>query len=208
VGRLPVIGTAAALVPGAGISAFLHAARRVVEASIDAEFVVAGVGSSGADLRRLAERLDLADRVTFAEPPARTRPFWQVLDIYCQPSLVPCSGQSVITALSWAVPTITTDVPGLRTWVTDGATGVRVTPGDSEDLARAILALLATPEKAIRLGRSGRERVARECEPGKHAAHLSTLYRRVVGRQDGARSTAEPQPVSFRALGQPRADSH
>src|SRR5262249_14665489 len=58
--RVPVIGTAGPLAAGSGHATFLSAARKVIDAGVDAEFVVAGRGADEVDLRRRAHRLRIA----------------------------------------------------------------------------------------------------------------------------------------------------
>ena len=65
---------------------FLEAARLVVDAGHDVEFVIASPGSRQVMLRHRAQRLQIADRVTVADYPNFSAEFWSVLDLYCQPA--------------------------------------------------------------------------------------------------------------------------
>ena len=81
--------------------------------------------------------------------------FWTVLDIYCQPSLVPSTGRTLVLALSEGVPSIATQVKGLRGLIDHGSTGLIVPPGNPESLAAAITELLDLPDQAALIGQSG-----------------------------------------------------
>jgi glycosyltransferase involved in cell wall biosynthesis len=175
--RVPVIGTAGPLVSGSGFATFLNAARRVIDAGADAEFVIAGQGEDEVDLRRRAHRLRIADRVTFAGIPVVGLRFWSVLDVYCQTALVPSAGRALATALAFGVPSVASDLAGLRALIDPGRTGLRVPPGDAGALASTILALLADPEGARRLGREGRAFILREFDPEAEARQLAQVYR-------------------------------
>jgi glycosyltransferase involved in cell wall biosynthesis len=179
-GIVPVIGTAGALTANAGIATFLNAARRVLDAGIDAEFLIAGQGECEVDLRRRAGRLRIADRVTFAGRQVVGLRFWRVLDLFCQTSLTPTVGRTLALAMAFGVPSIASDLEGLRTLVTHGETGVRVPPGDSGALAGTILELLADPERTLRLGRAGRESIRLNFDPSTEARQLAALYRRTL----------------------------
>jgi glycosyltransferase involved in cell wall biosynthesis len=179
-GKVAVIGTAGALVNSSGFANFLSAARRVLEAGVDAEFVIAGQGEDEVDLRRRAARLRIADRVTFAGTPVVGLRFWNVLDIYCQPALSPSVGRTLATALAFGVPSIASDIDGLRALVTHGENGLRVAPGDSSALARMILELLQAPERARALGRNGRAIILRDYQPDAEALSLANLYHEVL----------------------------
>ena len=201
-GKVAVVGTAGPLVAGAGLANFLEAARWVVDSGIDAEFVIAGQGPGEADLRRHAERLRLAERVTFAPPPVSDAPFWRVLDAFCLAAMVPTVGPTLGTALAHGVPAIASDVEGLRDWVpADG--GRIVPPGDPVALARTILELLADPEAARAMGSRGRSWIARAFAPDQEVRALVDLYRRVLashcGEDEGEAGPPDPG-------GDPRGD--
>jgi glycosyltransferase involved in cell wall biosynthesis len=190
--RVPVIGTAGPLVDASGFTTFLNAARRVVEWGIDAEFVIAGQGADEVDLRRRAERLRISDRVTFAGLPVVGAQFWSVLDVYCQPANEPAVGRTLATALAFGVPSIASDIAGLRALVEHERTGLLVPPENSGALAEAIVALLQDPERARNLGCQGRERIKHDFDLDAEAANLASLYRQVLDPHD---ATARHAPA-------------
>jgi glycosyltransferase involved in cell wall biosynthesis len=183
-GRVAVIGTAGPLVAASGFATFLNAARRVIDAGVDAEFVIAGQGEDEVDLRRRADRLRIADRVTFAGIPVVGLRFWSVLDVFCQPSLVPSVARTLATALAFGVPAIASDIEGLRALVDHGRSGLLVPPGDSGALARTILDLLSDPDAARRLGALGRAVIRRDYHPDTEARLLADVYRQALDRDD------------------------
>ncbi len=183
-GRVPVIGTAGPLTSKSGFATFLEAARRVIDVGTEAEFVIAGGGEDEVDLRRRADRLGIADRVTFAGNPILGRRFWNVLDVYCQTSIAPTVGRTLAVALSFGVPSIATDIEGLRSLLTHDVTGLRVPPVDPSALGRSILALLCDPPLARRLGEAGRAAILRDFTPDAEAQALVDVYRRAVSCND------------------------
>jgi glycosyltransferase involved in cell wall biosynthesis len=189
-GVVPVIGTAGPLVPSAGIVTFLSAARRVLDAGIDAEFVIAGQGEAEFDLRRRAERLRIADRTTFAGRNVIGLRFWRAIDVFCQTSLCPTVGRTLALAMAYGVPAVATDLEGLRALVEHGVTGLRVPAGDSGALARTILELLADPARTRRLGQAGRQVIRRDFDPEDEPGQLAELYGRVL-----ASSIATPHSI-------------
>ncbi len=177
-GPVRVVGVAAGLRTGSGLSTFLGAAKRVVATGLDVEFVLAGLARDEADLRRRAERLGLAGRVTFADDPGPRGFFWEVLDVYCQPSEVADPGRTLATAMGHGLPCVATDVPGLRSLTESGALARLVPSGNAEALATAILALLADGELARELGRRGRASVMERFNPVRGAEALTNRYSR------------------------------
>lgn len=67
-------------------------------------------------------------------------------------------GRSAVEAMGAGRPVIASRIGGLQFTVIDGATGLLFAPGDADDLARQIEALLDNPELRLRLGRAGRQR--------------------------------------------------
>jgi glycosyltransferase involved in cell wall biosynthesis len=179
-GAVPVIGTAGRLVASAGIVEFLNAARRVLDAGVDAEFLIAGQGEAEVDLRRRAARLRIGERITFAGQNVVGLRFWRVLDVFCQTALTPTVGRTLALAMAFGVPCVASDLDGLRTLVNHGETGLRVPPGDSGALARTILDLLGDPPRTRALGQAGRESIRRGFDPAFEAQALAALYRRVL----------------------------
>ena len=179
-GGIPVVATAGALSAGSGVATFLDAARRIVASGVAAEFVVAGEGPAEPDLRRVADRLGIGDRVTFAARPAADAHFWHLPAAYCQPSTRPDAGRTLLAALAHGLPTVVADVPGLRGWIDPGRTGLIVPPGDPEALAAALLGLLADPRTARNLGDAARGAVAQRCDPKRQANDLAALYHAVL----------------------------
>ncbi len=179
-GVVPVIGTAGPLVASAGTFTFLNAARRVQDAGLDVEFVIAGQGEAEPELRRRAARLRISDRITFASRSVIGPRFWRVLDLFCQTSLVPTTGRTLAQAMAFGVPSIASDLPGLRSLIVPGETGLTVPWGDAAALARTLIDLLANPERAAEFGQAGRDRVAHEHDPNTEAQRLAALYRRVL----------------------------
>jgi glycosyltransferase involved in cell wall biosynthesis len=181
--RVAVVGAAGPLTTGSGFSTFLNAARRVLDAGIDAEFVLVGEGDEEGDLRRRADRLRLAERLTFAGDAAVGLSFWDLLDIYCQPSTVPTVGRSLARAMAHGIPSVASDIEGLRALVTHGVSGLRVPPGDTNALARAILDLLADRPRAATLGLNAREAVLRDYDFDREANTLSQLYLDIIASE-------------------------
>ena len=173
---VPVIGTAGPLVPSSGFATFLNAARRVLDAGIDAEFVIAGEGEDEVDLRRRADRLRIADRVTFTSQSLEAFRFWSVLDIYCLTSLVPTVGLSLARAMAAGVPSIASEVVGLHGLIEHDVSGLFVPPDNSFALSETILGLLKEPKRLERLGERGRAIVLQKYRPDNEAEQLRRIY--------------------------------
>ena len=176
--KIPVIGTAGPAREGSGFASFLEAAQLILATGRDAEFLIASQGRDALDLRRNAQLLRIADRVSVTDFAAIGPRFWTVLDIYCQPSLVPSMGRTLTLALSEGVPSIATQVKGLRGLIDHGSTGLVVPPGRPEALAAAIIEYLDHPDRASLIGSRGQAATRARFDAEVEADLLASLYRR------------------------------
>jgi len=176
--KVPVIGAGGPLEEASGLMIFLDAARLVLDAGYDIEFVIASHGGEQSHLRRRAQRLEIGERVTVGDYPILGAEFWSVLDIYCQPAVVASAGHALARALAHAVPCIATNVRGLRALIKSGESGLLVRPDDSIALREAIIALIDHPDEARRLGQNGLASVLARFDPEVEADRLAVLYTR------------------------------
>jgi glycosyltransferase involved in cell wall biosynthesis len=176
--RIPVIGTAGLPRPESGFACFLEAARLVLDSGREAEFLIAGQGDDAIDLRRHAQSLKIADRISVADFAVVGSRLWSVLNIYCQPSLVPTTGRPLALAQAAGVPSVASGVRGLLALIDPENSGLIVAPGDPQALASALIELLDHPEDAAMMGRRGQEAARRSFDPEVEADLLASLYLR------------------------------
>ena len=176
--RIPVVGTAGSVREGSGFADFLEAARLILATGRDAEFLIASQGSDAMELRRHAQSLRIAEWFSVADFAAIGRRFWSVLDIYCQPSLVPSTGRTLVQALSEGVPSIASKVKGLRGLIDHGSTGLLVPAGSPQSLASAIMEFLDHRDRAALIGSRGQAAIHCRFDVEVEANLLAALYRR------------------------------
>jgi glycosyltransferase involved in cell wall biosynthesis len=177
-GNVPVIGAGGPLEEASGSMIFLDAARLVLDAGYDIEFVIVSHGGEQSQLRRRAQELEIGERVTVGDYPILGAEFWSVLDIYCQPAIVASAGHALARALAHAVPSIATNVRGLRELIDSGESGLLVHPDDTSALRDAIITLIDHPEEARRLAQNGLASVQVRFDPEVEADRLAELYTR------------------------------
>ena len=142
-----------------GYHALRAAARLVWAERPDTRFVAIGQAAWNAAFDRGLNDPRWIDRGVVTET-EKAEAFARAT-IFAMPSQHETFGHAYLEAWSAGLPVIAGDIPPLREVVREGVDGlhVRNTP---DAIADAILALLRDPERARRLGASGRERVARE----------------------------------------------
>lgn len=108
---------------------------------------------------------------------------WARVHIAVLPSYREGLPKALLEAASCGRPAVTTDVPGCRELVEDGANGLLVPVREAAPLAEALERLARSPELRRRLGAEARRRV--ETEFADHIVHdrIIGLYRTLLGER-------------------------
>lgn len=141
--------------------------EHLVEATLDvreADFVIAGEGSSLTAMKRLARNLKVADRVRFVGRVSEQRlpELYAACDVFVLPSVsrLEAFGIVALEAMATGKPVVVADIPGVRDVIEDGREGLLADPVNPHDLATKINRLLADPALRREMGLRGREKVA------------------------------------------------
>jgi glycosyltransferase involved in cell wall biosynthesis len=167
-----VTGVVARLERVKGVSFFIEAAKKVLEASAGPQknsllFVVAGGGSQKAELEALSKKLGIGTNILFLGATDRPDEAMAAMDLYVQPSLNEGMGKTLVQAQALGLPVIATRVQGIPDTVIDGITAVLVPPADSAALAAAMTTLITRPAQRKSLGDNGRRWVNEEVQGSK-----------------------------------------
>lgn len=187
-----VVGTVGRLQRWKGQHLLLEAVALCAPAVPGARLVVVGGSPGGFDagypreLRRLASRLGIADRVVFAGWRDDVARCLSAFDIFVLPSRDEPFGIVTVEAMAAGLPVVATDGGGTREIVADGVTGLLVPTGDASAMAGAILRLAGDRRRAGSLGRAGRARA----EEAFTAERMRAGFAAAVARAAGPAATA------------------
>jgi glycosyltransferase involved in cell wall biosynthesis len=160
----------------------LEAVARLVERRPNLLLLVAGrPGNLTSELQRLHAGLGLGDRVRFLGHRADVPDLLAASDLFVFPSHFEGLGGAVIEAMALGLPVVASDIPALREVVEGGRCGELVPAGSPDALARAIQALLESPERRAAYGARGRERFHERFEIGRSAERMVEMYRGLTG---------------------------
>lgn len=118
-------------------------------------------------------------RVGYTPAPER---YLAISDLLCLPSYREGFGNVVIEAAAMGVPSVGTDIVGLRDAIANGETGVLVPPRDAARLAEATLALLTDDMRRQTMGERARKRAVSVFDSTAVNAAVLAEYRRLAGR--------------------------
>lgn len=176
----PVIIFVGRLVYYKGLEYLLEAMR-----GIAARLIIVGTGPREGRLRRLARRLKVEDKVTWAgEVDDKDLPaYYHAGELFVLPSVGNSEGFSLVMleAHCCGKPVVCTAIPTGVSFVNlNGRTGITVPAGQSIALARAIGELLENERLRRELGERARQRFAVEFNAREMGKRYLTLYETVL----------------------------
>lgn len=166
--------------PIKGFATLVEAAALLKSRNVEFNCRLIGSGPLDGSLRRLADRLGVADRIHFAgaQPPDVVRDWMSTATLFALPSEVAADGNRdgipvvLMEAMASGCPVISTRVSGIPELIEDQRHGVLVEERDPVALADAIQHLLADPDLRRRLAADARVRVEQAFDARKEATRL------------------------------------
>jgi glycosyltransferase involved in cell wall biosynthesis len=156
---------------------FLEAAQKVLTQLHAIRFLVVGDGALRNELEAFSKDLGVEDNVIFCGYRDDIPEILAGSNILVSASLAEHFGRVIIEAMAMAKPVVGTRAGGVPEIVIDGQTGILIEPTSSEEMAQAILSLLADPRHAREMGVAGLNRV-RDCfSIEKHTREIEEIYK-------------------------------
>lgn len=165
-GDRPTVLCLSRLVRRKGQDQLIRALPRITAQIPGAVLVIVGGGPDAERLRRLAAQQGIEDDIVFTGGVAAEElaAHHTIADVFAMPCRTRGGGLDVeglgivfLEASASGVPVVAGDSGGAPEAVLDGTTGTVVDGRDVEQIAAAIVDLLADPDRAARMGAAGRE---------------------------------------------------
>ena len=185
-----VLGSAARLVPEKGIDCLIDAAAISMRACQDIQVVIMGTGSEQEKLARRAAALGIASSVHFlgfVNDFREVRQVYSLMDLFVLPTRWESFGAVFAEAMAMEIPVIGTRIEPITSVVADGETGLLVPLNDADAVASAIIELIDDPERRLKMGKAGRQRVIDLWDERSMFGRVEQVYRGLLSAQ-----TAEP----------------
>lgn len=177
-----IIGYLGRLIRGKGLHDLLAAFQQVKDtASI---LVIIGNGPEDRNLKTLAEKLTLKDRVIFLGPLplAEAMGHLKAWDIFVNPSYTEGIPTSVIEAALLGKAIIATDVGGTREIINGNGDGILVPPRDLPLLTSSLRTVIEDPALRIRLGTQAAQKVANRFTWDKTSLIYKNFFESIIER--------------------------
>jgi glycosyltransferase involved in cell wall biosynthesis len=188
-----VVLAVARLVPLKNLRLLLDAIAIVATRVPDVHLVIVGEGPEAEALKQHAAALDLTGAVTFVGylPQRDTPPVYRAADVFALSSDFDNSPNVLLEAMACGLPIVTTDVGGVREFVTDRIGGRIVPPKDAAALAAAIELYLGSSTAARDAGAHNRTAAVTQFSWRASAQRLLDVYVHAIdARHGGARVPA------------------
>jgi glycosyltransferase involved in cell wall biosynthesis len=179
----PVVGFVGRLVKEKGVAELLAAARLVTRRVPHARFLVVGDTDPEKPDRLTLDavrELDPTGAFVFAGFRQDVPELYHSMDVFVLPSHREGFPRAPMEASAMGLPCVVTDVRGCRQAVKHRGNGFLVPVGDANALADAVLAVLADPGLARRLGEEGRRRALLEFDQRLVFATVLAEYERLL----------------------------
>ncbi len=135
------------------------AATRILKKFPEAKFILVGEGKTKRYVIKLIKNLGLKNNFDLIGYTKDVRQILAQLSVFVLTTNTEGLPVTILEAMAFGLPVVASNVGGIPELVEDRITGILVRPGCPEELAEAIIELLASPEKAKRMGEMGRLRV-------------------------------------------------
>jgi len=148
--------------------------------------LVGGPGAASDALRARIEGLGLSERIMLLGRRDDVPDLLAAADLFVLSSLWEGLPNVVIEAMATGLPVVATDIAPVREAVDAGRSAVLAAPADPEDLARAMIEVLADPARRVAMGRRGREVFLERFTIGPVADSMVALYAELVDTAERA----------------------
>lgn len=138
--------------------------------------IVVGDGPELSALKVEAFKLGIGAKVEFTGFRPDAASFLSMFNVFVLPSLMEGIPRCIMEAMAARIPVVASDIPGNRSIVIPGETGLLFTPGDSCDLTEKISYLMMHSEEAESLADRARIKVEQEFSSKRMAKEYEALY--------------------------------
>lgn len=165
-----------------GVDVILMAMKNIC-ASMDAQLVIVGEGNRRNEFAAQAKQLGIHASVHFMGRVSdeALKELYVAADVHTLPSIDGSEAFGLVTleAMAAGIPSVVSDLPGVRSLVDNSVTGAIAAVNDPNDLAKKLKGYLIDLKKADEHGQAAQARAKRIYSPEKAAERLQAVYKAV-----------------------------
>ena len=180
--NLVYVGILARLHPVKGHKIFLQAGAQVIAQAPQVRLVIGGDGSEEEDLKKLARRLNIADKVHFLGFIDKPYDFFNAIDINTLTSHSETFPYALLEGAKLKKPSISSRVGGISKLIIPGQTGYLFEPGNAGELAARLLELVNNPNLCQQFGQAIYQHATENFSDLAMATQFADIYQKVIKR--------------------------
>ncbi len=178
--RGPLLLAVTSLVSGKGVDVLVRAMEEVLARHPRATLLLAGEGPQEGELRALARKLSIEEKVHFMGLREDVPLLLKLSDLFIFPSLSEGLPVALLEAMAAGRLCVASRIQPVEELIRDGDSGYLFEPGDAAALARGVSRALENPELGFTLARRGRLLVEERFEAAFNAGRLGEFYLRLL----------------------------
>jgi glycosyltransferase involved in cell wall biosynthesis len=164
-----------------GLDTLVRAWVMVVKQLPDARLRLIGAGPMESRLGQLADELSVLQSIEFAGARSDVEAELRGASCFVLPSREEGLSMALLEAMALGMPVVVTDIPGNRTLVSDGETGLLSPVDKPEAMTEQIVRSLGGSPEIMKMAEQGRELVASRFSIEAVAREHVALMRRLIG---------------------------
>jgi glycosyltransferase involved in cell wall biosynthesis len=176
----PLLGCVGVLLPDKGQDLLIHALADLRNEFPQALLLLAGDGPDKSRLKQLATSLGITDAVIFVGFVKGMDPVYSALDVFLFPSRFEGLGTSLLSAMSYGLPSVAFSCCAFGEIIEDQKSGFLVETGDVTALRNAAATLLHDPAQAQQMGQAARTRIEDKFSAPKMVEAMIQVYQSLV----------------------------
>lgn len=179
----PLIGCVGVLLPDKGQDSLIRALATIRAEFPAVKLLLVGDGPDKPRLQQLAAKLEVTNAVIFAGFVTSIESVYPALDLFAFPSRFEGLGTSLLSAMSYEIPSVAFDTCAFPEIIEHGRSGLLAELNNDSSLANSIAAILRNPEIALQIGRAARKRIEQKFSAPKMVDSMLTVYESLLAPQ-------------------------
>lgn len=172
------------LIPEKGLYDLLNVFERLVEEGYDLHLAIGGKGDEEKLFARISTHM-LKNRVDYLGwiDDVQKDQLFQTSDIFVLPSYGEAMPMSILEAMAYGLPVISTKVGAIPEQIVDTVSGYLIRPGDLDGLYHRLKTLAIDRNLRIQMGQVGRRRIEEAFDIRKSCQKISQIYDQLYAGQ-------------------------
>jgi glycosyltransferase involved in cell wall biosynthesis len=179
-----VLVTVGRLVPLKGQDQIIRAVAQLSGYFAEIQLYIVGSGDREQALSQLAESEQVSGHIVFTGAVANVTEYLAKADIYVSGSHSEGMPVSILEAMACRLAVVASDIPGNRSVVTTGETGLLFELNNIDDLVEKIVKVARNPDLARDLAGRARRLIEQDYSAAAAEQQHACVYRRVLGRTE------------------------